>query len=64
YVVLPNTQTGACPSGTAPVYRLWTGRADSNHRYTTDLNVRAQMIAAGYTPEGYGTLGVAMCVPL
>lgn len=64
YVVLPNTQTGACPSGTAPVYRLWNGRADSNHRYTTDLNVRAQMIGAGYTPEGYGPLGVAMCVPV
>lgn len=64
YVDLPDTGTGACPSGTSPVYRLWNGRPDSNHRYTTDLNVRAQMIARGYIPEGYGVLGVAMCAPV
>ncbi len=23
-----------------PVYRLWNGRADTNHRYTPDLAVR------------------------
>ena len=63
YVYLPDTRTGACPGGTTPVYRLWNGRADSNHRYTTDPNVRAQMIARGYIPEGYGAAGVAMCAP-
>jgi hypothetical protein len=58
---LPDTTTGACLSNTLPVYRLWNHRADSNHRYVTDLAVRAQMIARGYVPEGYGDLGVAMC---
>jgi hypothetical protein len=63
-------QEGACPSEpaplpgqTIPVYRLWNQRADSNHRYTTDATVRAQMIARGYVSEGYGPLGVAMCAP-
>ncbi|MEO5765947.1 MAG: hypothetical protein ABIR52_11605, partial [Casimicrobiaceae bacterium] len=54
YIELPNTTTGACPFGTTPVYRLWNNRFDSNHRYTTDLSIRAQMIARGYIPEGYG----------
>ena len=40
YIALPNTMTGACPAGTIPVYRLWNQRADSNHRYTTDLASR------------------------
>src|SRR5689334_6354718 len=35
YIALPDFTTGACPAGTAPVYRLWNQRADSNHRYTT-----------------------------
>ncbi len=61
YIGLPDTGSGACPAGTNAVYRLWNGRADSNHRYTTDLNIRAAMIARGYVPEGYGPLGVAMC---
>ena len=52
--------TGACKTGLVPLYRLWNGKV--NHRYTTSLNIRAQMIAQGYIPEGYGPLGVAMCV--
>ena len=63
YIALPDTVTGRCPSGTAPVYRLWNDRADSNHRYTTDLATRSAMIARGYVPEGYGAMGVAMCAP-
>ncbi|MGH8801681.1 MAG: sialidase family protein [Casimicrobiaceae bacterium] len=63
YIALPDTTTGACASGTLPLYRLWNGRADSNHRYTTDLATRAAMLAHGYTSEGYGPLGVAMCTP-
>lgn len=61
YIALPDTATGACPAGTAPVYRLWNHRADSNHRYTADAATRDAMIARGYVPEGYGPLGVAMC---
>ena len=63
YIALPDTTTGICPSGTAPVYRLWNDRADSNHRYTADLPTRNAMIARGYVPEGYGPMGVAMCTP-
>ena len=63
YIALPDLSTGACAPGTLPVYRLWNGRADSNHRYTTDLATRAAMLASGYVAEGYGPLGVAMCTP-
>lgn len=60
--VIPDDLTaGTCTTPLVPLYRLWNGRV--NHRYTTSLNVRAQMIAQGYIPEGYGPLGVAMCVP-
>ena len=61
HVALPDTATGACPAGTAPVYRLWNGRADSNHRYTTDAEVKARMVARGYVPEGYGPDAAIMC---
>jgi hypothetical protein len=63
FIDLPDLATGQCPAGTAPVYRLWNGRADSNHRYTTSLSIRSDMMARGYVPEGYGPLGVAMCAP-
>lgn len=62
-VFLPTTATGACPAGSQPVYRVWNGRADTNHRYTTDIAVRDQMLTRGYVPEGYGPNAVAMCVP-
>jgi len=58
---LPEKATGTCPAGTIPVYRLWNQRADSNHRYTTSAAIKAQMLAAGYLAEGYGTDGVVMC---
>ncbi len=60
-IAMPDTLTGDCPYDTAPVYRLWNGRIDSNHRYTTSSKVRAQMIATGYLSEGYGDNGVVMC---
>lgn len=58
---LPDMATGACPGSTVPVYRLWNGVLPTNHRYTTSLSVRANMIALGWVPEGYGPIGVAMC---
>ena len=64
YTSLPNTFSGACPVNTTPVYRLWNARADSNHRYTTDPVVKAQMQAIGYIAEGYGPNAVAMCAPI
>jgi hypothetical protein len=63
YIALPDTASGACPAGTLPVFRLWNGRADSNHRYTADLATKALMLAKGYISEGYGPDGVAMCTP-
>ncbi|MEP6655812.1 MAG: sialidase family protein [Betaproteobacteria bacterium] len=61
YVALPDPVSGSCPAGTAPVYRLWNQRADSNHRYTTDPAIKAQMIARGYLAEGNGPNAVAIC---
>jgi len=63
YITLPDPATGACPSGTVPVYRLWNQRADSNHRYTADPATRTLMLAKGYAAEGYGPASVAMCAP-
>src|SRR5262249_19775387 len=65
YIALPDRASGAYPAGTAPVYRLWDQRVDSNHRYTTNAQVRDAMLARGYAIEGYGPgpYPVAMCSP-
>ena len=63
YATLPSIPSGACPAAMVPVYRLWNQRVDSNHRYTADPSIKAQMIAMGYVAEGYGPDAVAMCVP-
>jgi hypothetical protein len=63
YIALPNTTTGACPAGTLAVYRLWNNRADSNHRYTADVAVKAQMLSSAYVAEGYGPNATIMCAP-
>ncbi len=56
---------GSCPSTTNPVYRVYNNGLGGapNHRYTTDLAVRAQMLALGWIAEGYGQIGVIMCAP-
>ncbi len=59
----PNVSTGACPSGTSPLYRLYNGLPNVNHRYVTDLLTRQLMLDNRWIPEGYGPLGVGMCVP-
>lgn len=64
HVFLPDRAAGTCPAATRPVYRLWNGRSDSNHRYTTDPGIRDEMVARGFVQEGYGPGAVAMCVPL
>jgi hypothetical protein len=61
YIALPDTDTGACLGDEFPVYRLWNGRADSNHRYTRSPTTKAEMIAKGYIAEGYGPDQVDMC---
>ena len=71
YVTAPVASTGECPVMPGfvdgdiplrPVFRLWNGRADTNHRYTTRLDLRAAMIGRGWISEGYGPLGVVWCV--
>ena len=71
YATLPVPRTGDCPSMSGfidgdialrPVFRLWNGRDDTNHRYTTRLDVRTAMLDRGWVAEGDGPLGVAWCV--
>ena len=54
-------QDGHCAAGQIPVYRLWNRRVDSNHRYTINPAIKAQMIERGYVAEGYGPNVVDMC---
>lgn len=46
---------GTCGANGVPVYRLYNGRTDANHRYTTDAATADAMIARGYTIEGIGS---------
>jgi Repeat of unknown function (DUF5648) len=61
HLALPSA--GACPANTVPVYRVFSQRADANHRYTTDRTVRNQMTARGWLAEGDGPDLVVMCAP-
>ncbi|MCE7878204.1 MAG: choice-of-anchor D domain-containing protein [Betaproteobacteria bacterium PRO3] len=64
YLALPNPVSGVCAAGTKPVYRVWNHRADTNHRYMTDKNLRDQMVAQGFVPEGSGPDMVVLCAPM
>jgi len=63
-VLAPGPQ-GDCPTGSDPVYRMYNNGqgAAPNHRYTTSLATRTTMLARGWIPEGYGSLGVIFCAP-
>ncbi len=65
YIPYP-TFEGVCPVNTIPVYRVYNNGLSGapNHRYTTDLSVRAAMLALGWIPEGAGPIGVIMCAPV
>jgi hypothetical protein len=54
---------GVCAAGTAPIYRVFSNRPDTNHRYVTDQATRDQMVARGWLAEGDGPDRVAMCAP-
>ena len=45
------------------MYRVYSNRADANHRYTTDRAVRDQMVTKGWIAEGDGADIVVMCAP-
>jgi Repeat of unknown function (DUF5648) len=55
---------GTCPANSIPIYRMYNNGMGGapNHRFTTDINVRATMLAAGWIPEGQG-IGVGFCSP-
>ena len=55
---------GTCASANVPLYRLYNNGSGGapNHRYTTQADVRTQMIGQGWIPEGLG-IGVVACVP-
>jgi serine protease len=54
---------GTCPANTLAIYRVFSNRADANHRYMTDRAVRDQMVAKGWLAEGDGPDQVVMCAP-
>jgi len=54
---------GVCPANTTQVYRVFSNRADANHRYMTDKSVRDQMAGLGWLIEGDGPDAVVMCAP-
>jgi hypothetical protein len=54
---------GECAPGSLPVYRVFSNRADANHRYTTDRATRDTMVARGWLAEGDGPDVVVMCAP-
>jgi hypothetical protein len=65
YVALPDTASGACASGTEPIWRFFNQQT-TNHRYTADHATRDVMRAdpATWIPEGYGPDSVIMCAPV
>ena len=53
YIKLP--VNGACASGTIPIYRVYNNRwmyNDSNHRFTTDTAVVADLVTNNWVAEG------------
>lgn len=63
-ILIPDSRDGSCPLDTIRVYRLRNAGVESAVRYTTDLAIRATMIAHGYVPDGYGLEGTVMCALL
>ena len=54
---------GTCPANSVPVYRVFSDRADANHRYMVDRSERERMVAKGWVAEGDGPDRVVMCAP-
>jgi hypothetical protein len=53
--------SGICPPKTTEIYRVFSNRADANHRYMTNRALRDQMVARGWLAEGDGKELVVMC---
>jgi subtilisin family serine protease len=63
YVLLPDA-TGACGTGTLPVYKFFDNRVDANQRHTIDLSVRRAMINRAWVPQGVLPNFVSWCTPI
>lgn len=72
-VALPEAASGLClplidstePQHsivTTPLYRVWNGRAEPSHRFTTRVSEQALRREEGWIAEGFGPHGTAMCV--
>lgn len=63
-LALPD-QNGRCPTGTAPLYRLYNNGSSGapNHRYTASRSIFDQMRGAGWTPESDWSNFTFACVP-
>ncbi len=64
YMHLYLPANGKCATDTTPVYRLYSNRADTNHRYVGDTATRTQMEVRGWVAEGDGPETVTMCAPV
>ena len=53
----PVSSTVDPPGARVPLYRVWRPFGDSNHRFTTERALVAEMVAKGWIDEG-----IAMCV--
>jgi hypothetical protein len=62
YVTLPDF-FGSCPDGMTVIYRVFSNRADANHRYMADRALRDEMVGRGWVAEGDGPDRVVMCTP-
>jgi hypothetical protein len=58
---LPDPVTVLALSAALPIYRTFNQRKDANHRYTTSIAIRDQMVARGGIAEGYGPNAVVLC---
>ena len=63
YINVPDAQSGKCPAGTGPVYRLFNNQPQPNHRYVTDRALRDAMVRSGWVAEGFGPEYVVFCTP-
>ena len=61
HAILP--RAGTCPAGTRELYRVFSNRADANHRYMIDRTLRDFMQTLGWLAEGDGPNLVVMCMP-
>jgi YVTN family beta-propeller protein len=65
YYVMLTDDSGNCPSGSVPLYRVYNNGMGGapNHRYTSDTGIRDQMVALGWIAEGNGSDIVFACIP-